>query len=248
MTIPYSPKDLALDVLAIALICAPEPFTTPIGISLLCRKRGGQQHAPTHPIKEFPDFYYRVDTIHGREIAWEVRTIYPGQLAHGTPNKPPLTIKPRQELILSRKIAEKTGQAAPAEKLPPGVKVHHPIVRPPKEIKSTGPVFIPGETIHHTVRQYPQVSPVVNKKIGAGTVHHTIENSPGYARHIAGGAPAAQLPQIIHHSIKDSPALRGGNPAGIVKPVKIKQHHEINPSPNIERPIVPPPPPRRRSV
>jgi hypothetical protein len=246
VTIAYSPKDLALDVLAVALILAPEPLTTPIGISLLCRKRGSvQQHTPTHPIKEFPDYYYRIDTIRGREISWEVRTIYPGQLPHRTPNRAPLKIKPREEYILSNKIATRTGQASHTEKLPPGVKVHHTIVRPPRDNGTAGPVFIPGETIHHTVRQYPQAGPAINKKLTVSTVHHTIENSPGYVRHISGGVPTSQSLQIVHHTIKDAPAVRGGNPAGIVKPVKIKQHHEIDPHPKIEHPIIPPPSRRR---
>jgi hypothetical protein len=247
VTIPYSPKDLALDVLAIALICAPEPFTTPIGISLLCRKRGAEQHAPTHPVKEYPDYHYRVETLHGREITWEVRTIYPGQLPHNSPNRPPVRVKPREEYIFSGRPGEKTAQSVKAVELPPGVKVHHTVVRPPREVRASAPAFIPGETIHHTVRQLPGSKPVMNKKSTDATVHHTIENSPGYARHISGGGPAPQSPQVIHHSIKDFPAGGNGNPAGIVKPVRIKQHHEINPSPKIERPIIPPPS-RRRSV
>ena len=80
MTVAYTPKDAVLDVVAVALILAPEPLTTPIGISLLMRKRGDGAHETTHPIRLYPEYVYKVDTIRGREITWEVRTIQTGQL------------------------------------------------------------------------------------------------------------------------------------------------------------------------
>ena len=102
MTIQYTPKDAVLDVVAIALILAPEPITTPIGISILCRKRGGQEHEQQHPLHLYPDYVYRVDNIRGREITWEARTIMPGQLPLKDVNRPEIKIKDREQYILSR--------------------------------------------------------------------------------------------------------------------------------------------------
>jgi len=231
LTVVYTPKDAVLDVVAIALILAPEPFTTPIGISLLMRKRGAQAHDPAHPIRLYPEYVYKVDTIRGREITWEVRTIQIGQLPLKELNKPNIQIKHREEFIRSRTAPEKSAAQKISENLPPGVKVHHEIFRPPRAPAREQSAFIPGETIHHQVRQVPQSNTLNNKGQTSGNIHHTIENSPGYYRAMAGSDGRAAPPGIIHHTIKQVP--HSGNPANIVKPVRIVQHHNVDPTPPI---------------
>lgn len=233
MTINYTPKDAVIDVIAIALIVAPEPLTTPIGISLLMRKRGSSaQHEPSKPLHNYPDYVYKVDTIRGREITWEVRTIQPGQLPLKELNKPEVKIKPREQYILSRTAPAKSASQRLAENLPPGVKVHHEIFRPSPIQVSGRQTFIPGETVHHTIRQLPQPNTMANQRLGA-TVHHTIENSPGYYRAQAVGNTVSSGPRIIHHTIQDSPGVQRGNPANIVRPVRIIEHHSLNATPPV---------------
>jgi hypothetical protein len=244
MTFVYTPKDAALDLIGITLVLLPEPVTTPIGIAILCRKRGGAaaQHEPTHPVHLYPDYVYKVDTIRGREITWQARTIMPGQLPLADLNRPEIKIKDREQYIMSRTAAEKSTSQRIRESLPPGVKVHHEIFRPPRFPASNQQAFIPGETIHHEVRLFPQVTPAVNK--GQQTyIHHTIENSPAYIKAQAGGMDQPTGPGIIHHTIKGSPGMQQGNPANIVKPVRIVQHHTLNADPpiNINGRVVKPP-------
>ncbi|MCX6004259.1 MAG: hypothetical protein NT082_01070, partial [Chloroflexi bacterium] len=181
MTVAYTPKDVALDVVAIALILAPEPFTTPVGISLLCRKRGSNASEPRKPLHNYPEYVYKVENIRGRTITYEARTIHPGQLPLPELNRPAVKIKPREEFILSRIPAEKSS-AQTTTKLPPYVKVHHTIIKPPHIYANEAPRFIPGETIHHELRPLSQAIPVVRKAEPDIKVHHTIENSPGYIR------------------------------------------------------------------
>jgi hypothetical protein len=231
LTVAYTPKDAVLDVVAIALILAPEPVTTPIGISLLMRKRGAQANTPAHPIHLYPEYVYKVDTIRGRQITWEVRTIQAGQLPLKELNKPNIEFKHREEFIRSRTAPEKSAAQKISANLPPGVKVHHEIFRPPRAPAREQSAFIPGETIHHTVRQAPLSNTQKNKGQASGNIHHTIENSPGYQRAMAGGGQAAP-PGIIHHTLKEAP--RSGNPANIVKPVRIVQHHPVDPTPPIQ--------------
>lgn len=234
MTIAYTPKDVVLDIVAVALICAPEPFTTPIGIALLVRKRGSSASEPTRRIRTYPEYAYRIDNIRGRDITWEVRTIQPGQLPLKDLNRPAVQIKPREQYIRSRTAPEKSAAQKRAENLPPGVKVHHEIFRPgPAPVKGQT-AFIPGETIHHTLRQMPQSGQPGGRAQQSAGIHHTIENSPGYRRAQAGGGYASTQPGIIHHTIRESPAARGGNPANIVKPVRIVEHHTINPNPPVQ--------------
>ena len=247
MTFVYTAKDAALDLIGVTLLLLPEPVTTPIGIAILCRKRGGTQHEAIHPFHMHPDFVYKVDTIRGREITWQVRTIQPGQLPMSTLNKPDIKIKEREQYILSRTRPEKSAAQMRAENLPPGVKVHHEIFRPPRFPASNQPAFIPGETIHHTIRPFPQASPVINRTQQETYIHHTIENSPGYIRAQAGGTSAGSQPTIIHHTIKDSPGMQHGNPGNIVKPVRIVEHHILNANPPmsingriIKQPLIPP--------
>lgn len=247
MTISYTPKDAVLDVVAIALILAPEPFTTPIGISLLMRKRGAGAQEVTRPIHLYPEYVYKVDTIRGREITWEVRTIQAGQLPLKELNRPNIQIKHREEFIRSRTAPEKSAAQKISENLPPGVKVHHEVFRPPRTPAREQPAFIPGETVHHTLRQVPQPNALNNKGQAAGNIHHTIENSPGYYRARAGGDSQAAPPGIIYHTVKQTPS--SSNPANIVKPVRIVQHHNVDPTPPIrfkgrvirQNPAVPPP-------
>lgn len=243
MTIVYTPKDAIIDVVAVLLVIAPEPATTAIGIAMLARPRGqnAQKHPSlSHPVRFYPEYQYRVDNIHGREITWEVRTIMPGQLPLKELNKPAVTIKPREQYLYSRTPAATT----PAPKLPPGVKVHHEIYRP-SSIPLAGPnVYIPGETIHHSLREIPKNGPMINRGQPSSNIHHSIENSPGYRKAQAGGN-AVSGPNIIHHTIQDSPGVQRGNPANIVKPVRIIEHHELNKTPpiNINGRIIQPPKP-----
>lgn len=247
MTFVYTPKDAVLDVVAIALILAPEPFTTPIGISLLMRKRGGGAHEPTHPVHLYPEYVYKVDTIRGREITWEVRTVQAGQLPLRELNRPNIEIKHREEFIRSRTAPEKSAAQRIAENLPPGVRVHHEIFRPPRAPAREVSAFIPGETVHHELRQVPHLNNPNKAGQATGNIHHTIENSPGYYRAAAGGQVKAAPPGIVHHTIKEPP--RSDNPANIVKPVRIVQHHTVDPVPPIQfkgrlirkDPVAPPP-------
>jgi len=212
----------------------PEPVTTPIGIALLMRKRGAAASETKYPLRMYPEYVYKVDTIRGREITWEVRTVQPGQLPLMNLNRPAVQIKPREQFIQSRTAPEKSAAQKRAENLLPGVKVHHEIFRPgPAPIKAQAS-FIPGETIHHTLRQMPQSGQQSGRQQPSTGTHHTIENSPGYRRAQAGGGYPAQQPGIIHHTIRESPSARGGNPANLVKPVRIVEHHTMNPNPPIQ--------------
>lgn len=234
MTTAYTPKDAVLDIVAVALILAPEPFTTPIGISLLIRKRGTSEPEPRYHVRTYPEYVYKVDNIRGREITWEVRTVQSGQLPLKDLNRPAVQIKPREQYIRSRTAPEKSAGQKIAENLPPGVKVHHEIFRPgPAPLKSQAS-FIPGETIHHTLRQMPQSGQQSGRAQPSTSIHHTIENSPGYLRAQAGDSHAGPQPGIIHHSLRESTAARGGNPANIVKPVRIVEHHTIDTNPPIQ--------------
>ena len=234
MTVAYTPKDAIIDIVAVALILAPEPFTTPIGISLLIRKRGTSEAEPKYHVRTYPEYIYKIDNIRGREITWEVRTLQPGQLPLKELNRPAVQIKPREQFIRSRTAPEKSAGQKIRENLPPGVKVHHEIFRPGPSLINGPSTFIPGETIHHTVRQMPQSAQQSGRAEPSAGIHHTIENSPGYRRAQAGGSYTNEQHGIIHHTIRESPAARGGNPANIVKPVRIVEHHTINPNPPIQ--------------
>ncbi len=234
MTVAYTPKDAVIDVVAVALILAPEPTSTAIGIALLARPRGASKPETKLPRPTYPEYVYKIDNIRGREITWEVRTMQPGQLPLKDLNRPTVQIKPREQFILSRTASEKSAGQKIRENLPPGVKVHHEIFRPgPAPIKAQAS-FIPGETVHHTLRQMPQPGQQSGRTQPSIGIHHTIENSPGYRKAQAGGGYTGQQPGIIHHTIRESPAARGGNPANIVKPVRIVEHHTINPNPPIQ--------------
>jgi hypothetical protein len=65
-------------------------------------------------------------------------------------------------------------------------------------------------------------------------IHHTIENSPGYLKAKADGGNAAPQPGVVHHNIRQSPSSRGGNPANIVRPVRIVEHHTVDTAPPIQ--------------
>lgn len=228
MTIDYTLQDTVLDTVAIILILLPEPATTAMGISLLARRRGKNTSGPPEPehiYHHYPEYHYRVENIRGREITWEVRTFMPGQLPLSKPNKPAVSARPREYSIYALTPAAASSQST-TRKLPPGVKVHHEIYRPSPIPLAGRNVYIPGETIHHTLREVPQ-GPVVNRRQPAGQIHHTIENSPAYIKAQFAGIPQAKL-NIIHHTIQDSPGMQRGNPANIVKPVHIVEHHELN--------------------
>ncbi len=76
-----------VETLALALIFAPEPFTTPIGLGLLAyarKKRKEEQQAVKtryRPRYSFSDFYhYRVGMVRGSAIAYHVSPVRQGQL------------------------------------------------------------------------------------------------------------------------------------------------------------------------
>lgn len=238
MDIAYTPKDAAIDTVAVILILLPEPATTALGIALLARPRGGKKKQLATVSRRYPNYVYRVDNIRGREITWEARVIMPGQLPLQQPNRPAIKIKQRDELIQGRTAnAQQRNQSTPI-KLPPGVKVHHTLIKPPREIR-TKPNIIPGETIHHELRQFPQTASAADRTSNPTHIHHTIENSPGYIQ--AQARPQQQIgSNIIHHTLKDAPGAHMNNPIKIEKPIIINRHHTLNPNPSIQEPLIPP--------
>jgi hypothetical protein len=82
-----APVWTGVETLALALIFAPEPFTTPIGLILLAyarkKKKEEQEAAKTRykPRSSFSDFYqYRLGMLRGSAITYYVSPIRPGQL------------------------------------------------------------------------------------------------------------------------------------------------------------------------
>ena len=82
-----SPVWTGVETLALALIFAPEPFTTPIGILLLAyaRKKRKEEQQETRkrarPRYSFSDFYhYRVSMVRNSAIAYHISPARPGQL------------------------------------------------------------------------------------------------------------------------------------------------------------------------
>ncbi|MDD5312502.1 MAG: hypothetical protein PHO26_05640 [Dehalococcoidia bacterium] len=189
----------------------------------------------------YPEYVYKVENIRGRTITYEARTIRPGQLPLPELNRPAIKIKPRDEYIFSRKLAEKSVEQT-THKLPPDVKVHHTIIKPPHVPSDTAPRFIPGETIHHELRPLPQTVPVFKKAEPDIKVHHTIENSPGYIRSQSRKIQPAQS-GIIHHTLQSAPGAQIGNPVRIERPVRIIEHHTLNTNPTLpgKGPLIPPP-------
>jgi len=253
MNINYTPKDAVIDTAAIILILLPEPATTALGIAMMARPRGNNKPATSSkPLHNYPDYIYRVDTIHGREITWEARTIMAGQLQLQELNRPTVKIKPREEFIVGRKTTGQSPGQPASQKLPPGIKVHHTLINPPREIRPSEPAFIPGETVHHALRQLPKVAPVFKKSSPEVKIHHTIENSPGYIKARSGGIDQQPQPKIVHHSLQNSPAAQINNPIKIEKPPPaIIKHHTINKNPPIKRrgPLIPPPSrPSKRNI
>lgn len=249
MTVALIPKDAVLDAVAIALILAPEPTTTAMGIAMLCRKRGSNgQNAPSKPPHNYPAYVYKVEEIRGRTITYEVRSIHPGQLPHPELNRPDIKIEPRVELILSHKLAQKNSQPPSTPKLPPNVKVHHTVIKPPA-VKQQPPAFIPGETIHHEIRPLLSPAPTFKGSAPEVNVHHAIENSPGYIRVRSRGA-SYQGQQIIHHTLKDAPAAQISKPLRIEKPQHIAEHHTLNTNPTLpgKGPLIPPPPAHKSNI
>lgn len=246
MDISYTPKDAVIDSIAVILILFPEPATTALGIAMMARPRGKKKQASASVklLHNYPDYIYRVDNIRGREITWEARVIMPGQLPLQRPNRANIKIKGREEYVFSRSTNDKLNNLKAPLKLPPGVKVHHTLIKPIHAIQNR-PKFGSEQIMHHELRQAPQ--PPTGKRSGVvdDVIHHTIENSPGYIRAQA-GEKRRFTPQIINHSLKDSPAAYMNNPIKIEKPTIIVKHHALNPSPSIKEPLISPPLPRRR--
>jgi len=248
--IVYTPKDAVIDSVAIILILLPEPTTTALGIALMARSRGNnnQTGASRKALHNYPDYVYRLDNIRGREITWEAKIILPGQLPLQRPNKSEAKLRKREELLYSRTASTQQPGQATAPKLPPGVKVRHTLIKPPREVKAN-PKIYDGEIIHHTIRELSQVTPAGKKLTSRINMHHTIENSPGYI--IAQNADKKGKSQntVVHHTLINAPAAHLNNPIKIEKPPPvIKQHHTIssNPPLNDRAPLIPPPVLKRR--
>jgi len=242
VTVAYTPKDAVLDVVAVALILAPEPVTTPIGISLLCRKRGSEASQPHKPLHNYPEYVYKVENIRGRTITYEARTVRVGQLPLPELNRPAVKIKPREEYILSRQPRVMSTLPEGISRLPSDVKTHHTIIRTSHVPANATPRFIPGETIHHELKPLPQTVPVFKRVEPEIKVHHTIENSPGYIRSQSRKIQPAQS-GIIHHTLQSAPGAQIGNPIRIERPVRIIEHHTLNTNPTLpgKGPLIPPP-------
>jgi len=248
--IAYTPKDAVIDTVAIILILLPEPTTTALGIALMARPRGNNHQAGTShkALHNYPDYVYRVDNIRGREITWEAKIILPGQLPLQTPNKSGVTLRKREELLYSRTASTQQSGQVTAPKLPPGVKVHHSLIRPPREVKAN-PKIYDGEIIHHTIRELPKVTPVGKKPASGIKMHHTIENSPGYIIAQRADKQGKSQNTVVHHTLKNAPAAHIDNPVKIEKPPPvIRQHHAINSNPplNGRAPLIPPPVSKKR--
>jgi hypothetical protein len=248
--IAYTPKDAVIDTVAIILILLPEPTTTALGIALMARPRGNnhQAGASRKALHNYPDYVYRVDNIRGREITWEAKIIMPGQLSLQKPNKADVKLNKREQLLYSRtESAQQLGQAT-APKLPPGVKVHHTLIKPPREVKA-GSITYTGEIIHHTIRDLSQVTPAGIKQTSGILMHHTIENSPGYLIAQNAAKKDKSPNTVIHHTLKNAPAAHINNQIKIIKPPPvIKQHHTINLNPPLSggARLIQPPVSRRR--
>lgn len=252
MSIAYSPRDAILDTVAVALILAPEPASTAVGIALLARPRNksSQKALAGSRVCRSPEYQYRVENIRGREITWEARTLMPGQLPLKKVNKPSVTPKPRVQYLSSSTpaVPKPTVQSA-LERLSPATKMRNGIYKPERLPETGGQnVLKQGTTIYHTLREKPRNDPAYNREQPYAHTHHTIENSPGYIKARASGIPVSGS-NIIHHTIANSPAAQHGNPANIVKPVYIVEHHELNKTAPIRingRLIQPPSPPANR--
>jgi hypothetical protein len=89
------PLSMGLDSLALALIFAPEPVTTFIGIGLLAFSRASKMKrvgADTgiKPVNRFEDYYqYRIGMVKKGNLAYQVTPLREGQL----PGKFPQTVK-----------------------------------------------------------------------------------------------------------------------------------------------------------
>jgi hypothetical protein len=253
MNIAYTPQDAVIDTVAIILILLPEPTTTALGIAMMARPRGNnnQARASRRALRNYPDYVYRVDNIRGREIIWEAKIIMPGQLSLQKPNKADVKLNKREQLLYSRtESAQQLGQAT-APKLPPGVKVHHTLIKPPREVKA-GSITYTGEIIHHTMRDLSQVTPAGIKQTSGIIMHHSIENSPGYLIAQNADKKGKSSNTVIHHTLKNAPAAHINNQIKIIKPPPvIKQHHTINLNPPLSggaRLIQPPVSKRREPI
>ena len=99
---------VVLDIVAVALILAPEPFTTPIGISLLSysRKLKGQSQGRSRrrPVNRFErDYSYQLNLINQTHITYEIHTKLDGQLSHYQPHNARMLYAPPETPKLKSK-------------------------------------------------------------------------------------------------------------------------------------------------
>lgn len=138
-----------LESLALALIFAPEPFTTVLGVGLLAyarKKRVEQQQAlknRARPRNSFSDFYhYRVGMIQGSSIAYHVSPARQGQL--------PLARSTISRLYETREEWEKYRNTLP---LRTGVNLTRPHAAQPAGLLKTP--FLRYQTMLPARRQTP---------------------------------------------------------------------------------------------
>jgi hypothetical protein len=89
------PISMGVESVALALIFAPEPFSTFVGIGLLAASRASKikrvsQETMTRPANRFEDYYrYNIGMVHRGNLAYRVTPIRDGQL----PGTFPQTVK-----------------------------------------------------------------------------------------------------------------------------------------------------------
>jgi hypothetical protein len=77
-------KQLGLESVALALIFAPEPFTTLIGVGLLAAARANKMHSESRrPTDRFEDYYRcAMELANDGKLKYKVATIREGQMPH----------------------------------------------------------------------------------------------------------------------------------------------------------------------
>jgi hypothetical protein len=82
-------KQLGLESVALALIFAPEPFTTLIGVGLLAAARANKMHSESRrPTDRFEDYYRcAVELAKDGRLSYRVAPIRDGQMPHAAPRR-----------------------------------------------------------------------------------------------------------------------------------------------------------------
>ena len=82
-------KQLGLESVALALIFAPEPFTTLIGVGLLAAARANKMHSESRrPTDRFEDYYRcAIELAKDGKLNYRVASIRDGQMPHAVPRR-----------------------------------------------------------------------------------------------------------------------------------------------------------------